>query len=120
MSVSIQTIDFTKAIAKGPRIRTAANAALCGAILQSTADLVPYNTGKLRGSGETETNYTGGQVSWGNSDVKYARVQYYSYPHKRRDKQPGATCFWFDVAMQKHMPEWVKAAVQAAKQVCDE
>lgn len=117
MSVTIKTLDFSKAIAKGPRIQMAVNAAITGAILQSTASLVPYNTGKLRGSGEVESNYTGGQVSWGNSDVKYARVQYYTKPHKR---WPGTVCLWFEVARKQSMVEWVTQAIQAAKQVCDE
>lgn len=117
MTARIQSIDFAKAIAKGPRIRTAANAAMTAAILTSTAPLVPYLTGRLRGSGEIESNYAGGQVSWGNSDVPYARVQYYKYPHKR---WPGTVPLWFLKARDKHLTEWVLKATQAAKQVCDE
>lgn len=118
MSVSIKTIDFSGAIGKGPRIRTAANSAMTAAILTSTAPLVPYQTGRLRGSGEVESNYTGGQVSWGNSDVRYARAQYYSKTSNRHT--PGTVSFWFDVAMKRHLTEWVEKALQAAKQVCDE
>lgn len=119
MTARIQSIDFSKAIAKGPRIRTAANAAMTAAILTSTAPLVPYrpDSWALRTSGEVEANYTGGQVSWGNSDVPYARVQYYKYPHKR---QPGTVGLWFEVAKKQSMVEWVTKAIQAAKQVCDE
>lgn len=119
MSVTIKTLDFSKAIAKGPRIQTAVNAAITGAILQSTESLVPYNIGKLRDSGDVESNYTGGQVSWGNSDVKYARVKYYS-PATARMKGMGKVPLWFEVAKKQSMVEWVEQAIQAAKQVCDE
>ncbi len=114
MSVSIKEMDFSGARAKSPLMKKAATAALSDAVLESTSDLVPYNTGALRGSGEVETTYDQGRVIWGNSDIKYARVQYYEHPTKR---MPGTVPYWFDVAKVRDFATWMKKVGYAVGKV---
>lgn len=109
-------IDFSRAIAKSARMKKAATAAMVDAVLASTENLVPYDTGKLRQSGETESDRVKGLIIWGNSDVKYARVQYYKYPHKR---MPGTVPFWFDVARSRDFAQWLKKVGIAVDRVAN-
>lgn len=105
MTVGIKSIDFAKAKAKSEAMRLAANAAMSDAILESSANLVPYLTGHLRLSGEAESDRKEGRVTWGNADVKYARVQYYKFPHKRMH---GTVPYWFDAAKARDFAMWLK------------
>lgn len=109
-------IDFSRAIAKSTRMKKAATAAMVDAVLASTENLVPYDTGKLRQSGETESDRVKGLIIWGNSDIKYARVQYYKYPHKR---MPGTVPFWFDVARSRDFAQWLKKVGIAVGEVAN-
>lgn len=109
-------IDFSRAIAKSARMKQAATAAMVDAVLSSTENLVPYDTGKLRQSGETESDRIRGLIIWGNSDVKYARVQYYEYPHKR---SPGTVPYWFDVAQVRDFSQWLKKTGIAVSKVAN-
>lgn len=109
-------IDFTRAIAKSARMKQAATAAMVDAVLSSTENLVPYDTGKLRQSGETESDRVKGLIIWGNSDVKYARVQYYEYPNKRL---PGTVPFWYEVARARDFAKWLEKAGIAVSKVAN-
>ncbi len=109
-------IDFTRAIAKSARMKQAATAAVVDAVLSSTENLVPYDTGKLRQSGETESDRAKGLIVWGNSDIKYARVQYYEYPNKR---WPGTVPFWYEVARARDFAKWLEKAGIAVSKVAN-
>lgn len=109
-------IDFSRAIAKSARIKQAATAAMVDAVLSSTENLVPYDRGDLCRTGETESDRIKGLVIWGNSDVKYARVQYYEYPQKRT---PGTVPFWFDVAQARDFSQWLKKVGIAVSKVAN-
>lgn len=114
MTVGIKSIDFARAQAKSELMHKAANAAMSDAVLASSETFVPYLTGALRQSGEVETNREEGQVTWGNSDIKYARVQYYKYPHKRRN---GTVPYWFDAAKARDLAMWLKKVAYAVGEV---
>lgn len=109
-------IDFSRAIAKSARMKKAAAAAMVDAVLSSTENLVPYDTGNLRRTGETESDRVKGLIIWGNSDVKYARVQYYEYPQKRRH---GTVPYWFDVAQARDFAQWLQKVGIAVGEVAN-
>ena len=80
MSVTFD-VDISRAVAYGPRMQRAVCAAVSDAVLQSSTPFVPYDTHELRKSGHVQTDREAGEVAWGSSDIRYARVQYLSLIH---------------------------------------
>lgn len=113
ISVRVSEVDLSKAEAKSRRIRQAAQAALVMAARRDSEPFVPYLTGDLRRSAETESRPEKAVLKYGSAAVPYARPQYYGCPRKT---WPGATTRWFDAAKAAHMPAWAKEAQAAARE----
>ena len=113
MSVRITRMDFSQAISKGETARKKIRAVVTERARQDCEPFIPYQEGHLRGSGETESDPENGRIVWGNSDVPYARAQYYACPRKTF---PGTCNQWFEAAKAANM-SWTKTAAEAAKEI---
>lgn len=117
MSITCKIVnkDLSKAMSKCEKYEKAAKTAISQAALRDSTQKVPYDTGALRQSGESGSKLSEGKLIWGNSDVVYAAVQYYSKPNKRK----AGTCMeWFDAAKKASLSKWInegKKAIAAVK-----
>ncbi|WP_162610859.1 minor capsid protein [Gordonibacter sp. An230] len=113
VSLRIGRIDVAAAEAKKGPIATAATSAYVMAARRDSEQYVPYLTGDLRRSAETESQPERALLVYGSAAVPYARPQYYGCPRKT---WPGTTTEWFDAAKAAHGPEWIKEAQAAARE----
>ena len=115
MSVSIRVseVDLSRAEAKSRRIRQVAQAALVMAARRDSEPFVPYLTGDLRRSAETESRPEKSVLKYGSAAVPYARPQYYGCPRKT---WPGTTLRWFEAAKNAYGPLWIREAQAAARE----
>jgi hypothetical protein len=113
MNLSIGSMDFSGASAKGTVARGAAISALVMAARRDSEPFVPMKSGDLRRSAQTESDPQGGRLIYGSAAVPYARAQYYGCPHKT---YPGTTTRWFEAAKASHMEQWLKEAAEAVKE----
>lgn len=114
--VRLRSAELSRAVAKAERTGRAVAARVTMAAREDCKPYVPYVTGALRGTAETESVPERGLLVWGNASVPYARAQYYGCPNKT---WPGTCMQWFEPAKAACMARWAEAARQAAGEVCD-
>lgn len=114
--VRLKSADLSRAIAKAERTGRAVTQRVTLAAREDCKPFVPYVTGSLRGTAETESVPEQGLLVWGNASVPYARAQYYGCPNKT---WPGTCMQWFESARAAHLSQWVQVAGRAAGEVCD-
>lgn len=114
MSVRIKSFDVAAAIAKGEEAATGIRTMVTMAAREDTKPYVPYVTGDLRGTAETESVPEEGLLVWGNASVPYAAAQYYLHPNKT---WPGTVMQWFEESKAANMPAWERTAQEAAREV---
>lgn len=81
--------------------------ALTEEILNDCNQYTKEDTGALKQSSYTHTNFNKGVMVW---QTPYARRQYWEIKTAFRDKNPHATWKWVHVAKGKHYKQWVKQA----------
>lgn len=115
MSVTLRVVreDFSTAARKAETAEAAAKSALALAARRDSEQLVPYLTGDLRRTAETESRPEQGLLVYGNAAVPYARPQYYGCPRKT---WPGTTMKWFEEAKSVFMESWAKEAQESARE----
>lgn len=106
-SARISDINLTKAISKAGAFEKGVQTVVTIAAREDTKRFVPYVSGALRATVETESVPEKGLLVWGNSDVNYAKAQYYGLPGKT---WPGTVNNWFDVAKNTYLPNWILIA----------
>ncbi len=114
VSMKVSKIDLSGAERKAPLMAQAAQAAVVMAARRDSEPLVPYRTGALRGSAETQSQPEQGKLVYGSSAVPYARPQYYGRPNKT---WPGTTTRWFEHAADAHLAQWIEEGRKAAEEV---
>ncbi len=114
MTVRIKSFDIAPAIAKGQEAVTAVRGMVTLAVREDTKPYVPYVSGDLRGTAETESVPEEGKLVYGNASVPYARAQYYGLPNKT---WPGTVMQWFEESKAVNMPAWERVAQEAAQEV---
>lgn len=115
MSVRVSSADFSKAFAKSDEAERRVKAMVSIRVREDCKPYVPYVSGALRGSAETESEPERGLVIWGSASVPYAAAQYYGLPGKT---YPGTCTEWFEAAKAAHGLSWAETtAAEAAKEV---
>lgn len=114
VSMHVSKIDLSGAEGKATLIADAVQAAVTIAARRDSEPYVPYLTGALRGSAETESQPEQGKLVYGNAAVPYARPQYYSCPGKT---WPGTTTRWFEHAADARLAQWIEEGRRAAEEV---
>lgn len=117
MSVTckIRSIDLSGAAAKGKVVEQRVKTAVTLAAREDTKPYVPYVTGDLRGTAETESIPEQGLLIYGNASVPYARAQYYGLKHKT---WPGTCMQWFEAAKAANKLQWQAVAREESRRVC--
>ena len=113
VTVRVEKVQTEKAEAEGGVAKRAALAAYVMAARRDSEPYVPYLTGDLRRSAETESDPGKASLKYGSGGGPHARPQYYGCPRKTT---PGTTTRWFDAAKAAHGAIWAKEAELAAKE----
>lgn len=116
VNVQVKNIDLSRALAKAQRTGHEVTTQVTIAAREDTKPYVPYVTGALRATAETESRPEEGLLVWGNSSVPYARAQYYGLPNKT---WPGTCMQWFESARAANMMSWVAIAKKAVGELCN-
>lgn len=103
VTAKVGRVDTSKASAKAKVAHEKALAATTEAARMDTEPLVPYVTGALRRTAETESKPTKGLLIYGNRSVPYARGQYYNFPNK---SWPGTVKQWFEASKSRNAGKW--------------
>lgn len=114
VSARVSRIDLSGAERKAPLMAQAAQAAVVMAAMRDSNPLVPYETGALRGSAETQSQPEQGKLVYGSRAIPYAAPQYYRCPNKA---WPQTTTRWFEHAADSHLAQWVEEGRRAAEEV---
>ena len=114
VSARVSKLDLSGAERKAPLMAQAAQATCVMAAMRDSEPYVPYLTGALRGSAETESQPEQGKLVYGSAAVPYAAPQYYGRPNKT---WPGTTMKWFEHAADARLAQWVEEARRAAEEV---
>lgn len=114
VSARVSKLDLSGAEGKAPLIVDAVRAAATMAAMRDSEPYVPYVTGALRGSAETQSRPEQGKLVYGSAAVPYARPQYYGCPNKT---WRGTTMKWFEHAADARLAQWVEEAWMAAEEV---
>lgn len=114
--VRLRSADLSKALAKGDAMGRGVTAMVTLAAREDTKPYVPYLTGDLRGTAETESVPEEGLLVYGSASVPYARAQYYGLPGKT---WPGTVMQWFDHSKAANISKWIRVAEKEAKQIAD-
>lgn len=116
IGMRVKSAELSRAISKGGVVETAAKIAVTLSVREDTKQYVPYVTGDLRGTAETESVPEQGLLVYGNASVPYARPQYYGLPSKT---WPGTYMQWFAPSKAANLTRWIKVAGSAAGGVCN-
>lgn len=116
VSARVKSSDLVRALAKAGPMEQAVRTAVTIAAREDAKPYVPYVTGDLRGTAETESIPEQGRLAWGNASVPYARAQYYGLPNKT---WPGTCMQWFDPAKAANLTSWIRAARAETERLCD-
>ena len=114
VSMKASKIDLSGAERKAQLMEHAVQAAVVMAAMRDSNPLVPYETGALRGSAETQSQPEQGKLVYGSAAVPYARPQYYGCPNKT---WPQTTTRWFEHAADAHLARWIDEGRRAAEEV---
>lgn len=85
----------------------AAQKRLDSQVLKDSNYYCPLDSSMLQKSAITHTVIGSGLIVW---RTPYAREQYYNKPNKSHDKNPNASCKWFELAKAKQVKLWEKIA----------
>lgn len=113
-SAHVSRIDLSGAEGKSDLMAQAAQSAMVMAARRDSEPYVPYVTGALRGTAETQSQPEQGRLVYGSAGVPYARPQYYGHPNKT---WPGTTTRWFEHAADVRLAQWVEEGRRAAEEV---
>lgn len=74
-------------------------------VLKDSNIYCPLDTSMLQKSAITSSVLGSGLLIW---NTPYAKAQYYGLKNKSLDKNPNASCKWFEVAKSKRLDVWRK------------
>ena len=109
-----KSVNVSPAQAKVKKANKAMIKAMTLAARRDSNRYVPFASGALRNTAESQSKPDDGQLIYGGGGVKYARVQYYG---NFRHTTPGTCGKWFDVAKKNNAKKWVKEGEEAVRQV---
>lgn len=110
MRVSVSTVDVRPALTKADRVKRLAVKAVTEAARMDTLPYVPWVTGNLARTADTESKPELGRLIYGNLGVPYARAHYYGLPSKTKAFHPRATMQWFEAARGVRARAWKRIA----------
>lgn len=110
----LKSADLSRAIAKAGAMARGVRTVVTLAAREDTKPYVPYVSGDLRGTAETESVPEEGLLVWGNSRVPYARAQYYGLPNKT---WPGTVMQWWEPSRAANLGKWTRIADEEAHRV---
>lgn len=113
-TLRVKSVDVSPAQAKVKKAEKAMIKAMTLAARRDSNRYVPFASGALRNTAESQSKPDDGQLIYGGGGVKYARVQYYG---KFRHTTPGTCGKWFDAAKKSNAKKWVKEGKEAVRQV---
>lgn len=113
-TLRVKSVDVSRALAKSSKARKAMVEAVTLAARRDSNRYVPFASGALRNTAESQSKPDDGQLIYGGGGVKYARVQYYG---KFKHTTPGTCGKWFDAAKKSNAKKWVKEGKEAVRQV---
>lgn len=122
MNLRLAGIETGPILSKAQKAANAAKFAVAENVLADCSEYVPYETGALRRSGDTEQPSGDGpaKVVWGKDadTAKYARVQYFgvNFDHPRRPNNSKGCAKWFEKAKAERKAEWVAMAQQVMRE----
>lgn len=103
VSCRIRSMDFKAVTEKAVQAREKALTATTEAARMDTEPYVPFVTGALRRTADTESKPSVGKLVYGNSAVPYAAAQYYGLPNKT---WPGTQMHWFEASKAANSEKW--------------
>lgn len=109
VSARVAKVDVSKAQGKALLAHRKALTATTEAARVDTEPYVPFVTGALRRTAETESQPTRGLLIYGSSAVPYASAQYYGLPGKT---WPGTVMHWFQVSKARNGEKWRRINAQ--------
>ena len=110
VTCKVASVNVAKAIAKASRAKRLSRIAMVEAARMDTLPYVPWVSGDLALTADTESRPEAGKLIYGNSAITYARAQYYTMPNKTRLPHPQATMQWFVHAKAARMAAWERVA----------
>ncbi len=102
----IKKADFSGVSAKAAIAKKRATVAMTDAARMDTLPYVPWVSGDLARTADTESKPERGLLIYGNFGVPYARAQYYAMPNKTTDGHPQAAMQWFEKAKAAKKVSW--------------
>lgn len=102
----IKDVNVAGALAKGVIAKKLATVAMTEAARLDTLPFVPWVSGDLARTADTESKPEQGLLIYGNYGVPYARAQYYGMPSKTTDAHSQATMQWFEHAKAAKALSW--------------
>lgn len=107
VSFRVKSVDTRRAVDKAAKAHVRVTTMVTEAAREDTKPYVPYVTGALRRSAETESQPSRGLLVYGSSSVPYARAQYYGLPGKT---WPGTVMQWFEHSKAANRRKWERIA----------
>jgi uncharacterized protein YkwD len=106
----VKQIALGAITAKAAGARRASIVAMTEAARMDTLPYVPFVSGALARTADTESKPERGLLIYGNAAVPYARAQYYGMPNKTRKAHAHATLQWFEAAKAAKKRTWQRIA----------
>lgn len=113
IDVKLKSADLSGAIKKAGGMERTVRTQVTLAAREDTKPYVPYVTGDLRATAETESAPEEGLLVYGNASVPYAAAQYYGCPNKT---WPGTQMQWFAPSKAANLTRWIRIAQTAAEE----
>jgi hypothetical protein len=107
VTARVKSFDMGPALKKADSTQKRIVTMVTEAAREDTKPYVPYVTGALRGSAETESKPSLGKLVYGSSAVPYARAQYYGLANK---SWPGTVMQWFERSKAANKAKWERIA----------
>ena len=114
LRLRVKSVDVRGAEDKVRKASEAAMGVTAENVLSDCTPFVPYDTGALQGSGQSEAKGEKGYVEWGTDGetAQYARIQYYgSHDHGTAQNAihaPKAQDHWFEGAKAERGDAWAE------------
>lgn len=109
ISARVGRVSTAAASAKAKAAQEKALVATTEAARLDTEPFVPFVTGALRRTADTESKPSKGLLVYGNSAVPYAKAQYYGFPGKTT---PGTRMHWFTASKAANGGKWRRITAQ--------
>lgn len=111
----VKSIDVSKAKRSVEADRKRAVVSVTEAARMDTLPYVPWVTGALARTADTESKPERGLLIYGNSAVPYARAQYYGMENKTTEWHPLACMQWFERSKAVNSLKWRRIAAAEFK-----